>query len=224
MAEKTSELQFEEAPHRIQKGYCRPEKAEKENPVQLEAAGSLFEGSGPQTVQKGDCRPEKAEKENLVQLEAAGSLFEGSGPLTVQKGGCRPETAQARIESLMLKLRACHAANSAKKPLDTVRCLFKSKLRGLFRHGTRPKQKSKKENTRSRASRFRLKLKDGVSHCIVCSKIELAAVPTGAATLLKPLQLERGAQRREAVQLEAAGSLFEGSGPLTVQKGAQRLD
>ena len=82
MAQKIFEFQCKDLT--VQKGDCRPEK---ENPVQLEAAGSLFEGSGPLTVQKGDCRPEK---ENPVQLEAAGSLFEGSGPLTVQKGDCRP--------------------------------------------------------------------------------------------------------------------------------------
>ena len=67
------------AARNVQKGDSRPEK---ENPAQLEAAGSL-EGSGPLTVQKGDSRPVK---EIPVQLETAGSLFEGSGPLTVQKG------------------------------------------------------------------------------------------------------------------------------------------
>ena len=51
-------------------------------------------------------------------------------------------------------------------------------------HGTLAEKESKKKNTRSRASRFRFKLKNGASQCIGCPNIELAAVPTGAATLL----------------------------------------
>ena len=65
-----------------------------------------------------------------------------------------------------------------------MRCLFRWRLKCLCPPRNTSRKGKQEKNTRSRASRFRLKLKNGASQCIGCPNIELAAVPTGAATLL----------------------------------------
>ena len=65
-----------------------------------------------------------------------------------------------------------------------MRCLFRWRLKCLCPPRNTSRKGKQEKNTRSRASRFRFKLKNGASQCIGCPNIELAAVPTGAATLL----------------------------------------
>ena len=65
-----------------------------------------------------------------------------------------------------------------------MRCLFTWRLKCLCPPRNTSRKGKQEKNTRSRASRFRFKMTNGASQCIGCPNIELAAVPTGAATLL----------------------------------------